>query len=87
MEWVGLTAIGFDDMQAPKYQYIGMIDEFYMFPCVLNARDIAAIQKHCGEYCKWVYFMSIRIKLQIFFCNSCDSFSKLIISKVLRLKQ
>jgi len=50
MEWVGLTAIGFDDLLAPKYQYIGMIDEFYMFPCVLNARDIAAIQKHCGEY-------------------------------------
>ena len=52
MDWVGLVAIGFDDEKDSKYQYIGLIDEVYMFPCVLTAKDIAAIQKHCGEYGK-----------------------------------
>lgn len=52
MDWVGLVAIGFDDEKEPKYQYVGLIDEVYMFPCVLTAKDIAAIQKHCGEYGK-----------------------------------
>ena len=55
MDWAGLVAIGFDDETQPKYQYMGLIDEVYMFPCVLSVDDIKAVQKHCGEYGKFIY--------------------------------
>ena len=53
MDWAGLVAIGFDEIKNPKYQYIGLIDEVYMFPCVLSSKDITNIQKRCGEYGKF----------------------------------
>lgn len=52
MDWAGLVAIAFDDETKPKNPYIGLIDDVYMFPCVLNAQDIATVQKFCGEYSK-----------------------------------
>ena len=50
MDWAGLVAIGFDDELNPTAQFLGLIDEVYLFPCVLSDIDIAAIQKRCGEY-------------------------------------
>ena len=52
MDWGGLVALGYDDEKTPKYQALGLIDEFYIFPCVLTTDDIAKIKDFCGEYGK-----------------------------------
>ena len=54
MDWAGLVAIGFDEELRPKYSYMGGIDEVYMFPCMLPAKDIVTIQQKCGEFGKFM---------------------------------
>eukprot|EP00794_Sanderia_malayensis_P015384 gene15384-16963_t len=50
MDWSGLTALATDDQTAPKNLLSGAIDEFYLFPCVLTAADIAKMKAFCGEF-------------------------------------
>ena len=69
MDWGGLVALGYDDEKTPKYQALGLIDEFYIFPCVLTTDDIAKIKDFCGEYGKK--------------CNQRDSIKVTLLSALL----
>ena len=41
---------------------MGSLDEFYLFPCVLNADDIKKIKEFCGFYGILVIYIFLTFK-------------------------
>ena len=54
MDWGGLVALGTDDASRPVNLLIGSLDEFYLFPCVLSAAEIARLKSICGDFGRWL---------------------------------
>lgn len=51
-DWDGFVAIGKEKLNSIDKQLAGGVDEFYMFPCVLQEGDIEKIKDFCSRYGK-----------------------------------
>ncbi|XP_057304151.1 uncharacterized protein LOC130641387 isoform X2 [Hydractinia symbiolongicarpus] len=49
-DWDGFVAIGKEKLNSIDKQLAGGVDEFYMFPCVLQEGDIEKIKDFCSRY-------------------------------------
>ena len=50
MNWGGFTGLARHRENSGDKQLVGNLDELYIFPCALPAKDIAAIKDRCGTY-------------------------------------
>ena len=65
-DWDGFVGIGKEKSDSSDKQLMGAVDEFYLFPCVLDVAHIKRLKDFCDRhgklwFCKLLFFTCIII--------------------------